>query len=109
MTDAPDPAAVAANAVAGEAPDRLTAWVRGQVQGVGMRWWIRSRALERGLVGSACNLRDGRVEVVAEGTRPELEDLLAVLRGGGGPGRIDGVIDLWSAGRGGLRGFVELP
>ena len=28
---------------------RLTAWVHGYVQGVGFRWWTRSRALELGL------------------------------------------------------------
>ncbi len=38
------------------APVRLIAWVHGQVQGVGFRWWTRSRALELGLVGSATNL-----------------------------------------------------
>ncbi|MEO6703969.1 MAG: acylphosphatase, partial [Jatrophihabitantaceae bacterium] len=32
-------------------PVRLTAWVHGQVQGVGFRWWTRSRALELGLTG----------------------------------------------------------
>ncbi len=48
---------------------RLTAWVRGRVQGVGFRWWTRARALELGLAGWALNLSDGRVEVVAEGPR----------------------------------------
>ncbi|MGZ6879549.1 MAG: acylphosphatase, partial [Mycobacteriaceae bacterium] len=56
---------------------RLTAWVHGRVQGVGFRWWTRSRALELGLVGSASNQRDGRVLVVAEGPRARCEDLLA--------------------------------
>ena len=28
---------------------RLIAWVHGHVQGVGFRWWTRSRALELGL------------------------------------------------------------
>ena len=32
---------------------RLTAWVHGHVQGVGFRWWTRSRALELGLTGFA--------------------------------------------------------
>ena len=50
-----------------DAAVRMTAHVHGQVQGVGFRWWTRARALELGLVGSATNLADGRVQVVAEG------------------------------------------
>ncbi|QFU87424.1 acylphosphatase [Amycolatopsis sp. YIM 10] len=86
---------------------RLTAWVHGQVQGVGFRWWTRSRALELGLVGSAGNLADGRVEVVAEGRRDHCERLLAALRSGGSPGRVDTVVERWSTPRGGLTTFVE--
>jgi acylphosphatase len=70
--------------------ERVTVWVRGQVQGVGFRWWTRARALELGLVGTATNLPDGRVEVVAEGPRAALEALLAVLPAG--PGRPAGVV-----------------
>jgi acylphosphatase len=86
---------------------RLNAWVRGRVQGVGFRWWTRSRALELGLVGSASNLADGRVEVVAEGPREACEKLLAQLRGGDAPGRVDAVVERWSVVRGGIGGFVE--
>ncbi|MBX6766304.1 MAG: acylphosphatase [Actinomadura rubrobrunea] len=85
---------------------RLTAWVRGRVQGVGFRWWVRSRALELGLAGSATNLRDGRVEVVAEGPRTECERLLELLRGGGTPGQVTGVVERWSEPRG-VVGFEE--
>jgi acylphosphatase len=88
-------------------PVRLTAWVRGRVQGVGFRWWTRARALELGLVGSAANLGDGRVEVVAEGPRGACDSLLEALRGAGTPGRVEGVTERWSDARGGLSGFVE--
>ncbi|MET0134495.1 MAG: acylphosphatase [Kibdelosporangium sp.] len=88
-------------------PVRLTAWVHGQVQGVGFRWWTRARALELGLVGSARNVPDGRVEVVAEGAKEDCERLLAILRSGDSPGRVDTVVDGWSAARGGLLGFRE--
>jgi acylphosphatase len=84
---------------------RLTAWVRGQVQGVGFRWWTRSRALEIGLRGYAGNLADGRVQVVAEGSRADCEHLLDLLRGAGTPGRVDGVADLWGDPRGGYETF----
>ncbi|MEU8340182.1 acylphosphatase [Actinomadura meyerae] len=89
---------------------RLTAWVRGRVQGVGFRWWVRSRALELGLAGSAANLSDGRVEVVAEGPRSKCRELLELLRGdgvAGRPGKVTGVTERWSAPRGEAAGFVE--
>jgi acylphosphatase len=86
---------------------RLTAWVSGRVQGVGFRWWTRCRALELGLIGTATNLEDGRVEVVAEGPRAAGEELLGLLRGGGTPGRVTGVTERWSTPRGGMRGFTE--
>lgn len=91
----------------GDGPVRLTAWVHGQVQGVGFRWWVRSRALELGLVGRATNLEDGRVEVVAEGTREAAEALLRALNGPDAPGRVRTVVERWADPRGGLAGFVE--
>ncbi|HKS44002.1 MAG TPA: acylphosphatase [Amycolatopsis sp.] len=86
---------------------RLTAWVAGRVQGVGFRWWTRSRALELGLVGSAANLRDGRVEVVAEGPRDHCEQLLSALRSPSSPGWVDHVVEHWSEPAGDLTGFDE--
>ncbi|MEU4670582.1 acylphosphatase [Amycolatopsis sp. NPDC023774] len=86
---------------------RLAAWVHGRVQGVGFRWWTRSRALELGLVGFARNLPDGRVEVVAEGGRDHCERLLATLRSGESPGSVDHVVERWSPAKGGLTGFAE--
>jgi acylphosphatase len=80
--------------------------VEGCVQGVGFRWWTRLRAQELGLVGSARNLDDGRVEVVAEGDRPACQALLDALTGGDTPGHVDGVVSRWDDARGGFRGFV---
>ena len=87
-------------------PVRVTAWVRGRVQGVGFRWWTRARALELGLAGWALNLDDGRVEVVAEGPRAACEALVAELGSGRAPGRVDVVTSRWSAARG-VDGFRE--
>ena len=84
---------------------RLTACVKGRVQGVGFRWWTRARALELGLVGTATNLDDGRVEVVAEGPEEACRELLALLPSG--PGRVAFVAERWGPARGGLTGFVE--
>jgi acylphosphatase len=71
---------------------RLTAWVHGWVQGVGFRWTTRSRALELGLTGYASNQLDGRVLVVAQGSRSACEQLLGWLRSGSTPGRVDTVV-----------------
>jgi acylphosphatase len=47
--------------------------VSGLVQGVGFRYFVLRRAIERGLRGSVRNLPDGRVEVLAQGTEEALE------------------------------------
>jgi acylphosphatase len=86
---------------------RLVASVKGRVQGVGFRWWTRARALELGLRGSATNLSDGRVEVVAEGPEPALRALLDLLRSSGAPGRVDFVGERWGPARGLDEGFTE--
>lgn len=89
-------------------PDvRLTAWVHGGVQGVGFRWWTRCRALEFGLTGYAANQPDGRVLVVADGPREAGEKLLALLNGGGTPGRVDKVVAEWSQPQERFAGFFE--
>jgi acylphosphatase len=90
-----------------DAPARLTAWLAGQVQGVGLRWWIRERAMELGLVGSAENLEDGRVKVIAEGATVRCRELLALLAGPGTPGRVTRVTQRWDNPRGGITGFTE--
>lgn len=86
---------------------RLTAWVHGHVQGVGFRWWTRSRALELGLTGYASNQPDGRVLVVAQGPRQACEQLLNLLRGGSTPGSVDTVVADFDAAAGPIAGFRE--
>lgn len=89
-------------------PDvRLTAWVHGHVQGVGFRWWTRSRALELGLTGYAANRPDGRVQVVAQGPRLDCQRLLELLQGGTTPGRVDTVVADWMAAGDPIDGFAE--
>jgi acylphosphatase len=89
-------------------PDvRLTAWVHGRVQGVGFRWWTRSRALELGLTGYAANLPDGRVQVVAQGCRDACEQLLRLLQSEKTPGHVDNVVVDWSPRGEAISGFSE--
>ena len=88
---------------------RLTAWVDGWVQGVGFRWWVRARAVELGLTGSATNLHDGRVQVIAEGPRPACERLLALLEGPAAPGQVTNITARWDEPDGrGLSSFVSM-
>lgn len=86
---------------------RLTAWVHGHVQGVGFRWWTRSRALELGLTGYAANQSDGRVLVVAQGPRTACEALLGLLDGGATPGRVETVVADFAAAGEPIAGFGE--
>ena len=89
---------------------RMTAHVHGHVQGVGFRWWTRSRALELGLTGYAKNRADGRVEVVAEGEEGDVAKLLDLLREQPStakrPGTVDSVHEQYSEPRG-AEGFEE--
>ena len=84
---------------------RMTAFVHGYVQGVGFRWYTRTRAMELGLVGNATNLADGRVEVVVEGPQVACDELLAWLRDGKTPGSVDQVVAQFAEARGTFRGF----
>ena len=52
----------------------------GRVQGVGFRYTARTVALGFEVTGTVRNLDDGRVELVAEGAREELEGFLQAIR-----------------------------
>jgi acylphosphatase len=55
---------------------RITVFYSGRVQGVGFRVTTRSLACGYEVTGIVRNLPDGRVELVAEGARSELEAFL---------------------------------
>jgi len=61
---------------------RVRATVRGAVQGVGFRVFVKETARGLDLDGWVANRSDGSVDVVAEGHRPDLERLVLRLRGG---------------------------
>jgi acylphosphatase len=58
--------------------------VSGLVQGVGFRYWALKRAQERDLVGYVKNLKDGRVEIVVEGSKESLDAMRDDLQVGSG-------------------------
>lgn len=65
--------------------------VTGRVQGVFFRASTRDCALRLGVAGSAKNLADGSVEVVASGTTEALAALFAWLRQGPPAARVEHV------------------
>lgn len=52
---------------------------RGRVQGVGFRYTAQRIAQQHAVTGFVKNLRDGRVELIAEGSRDELDRLLTEI------------------------------
>jgi acylphosphatase len=56
--------------------------ISGNVQGVGYRAFARHAARDIGATGWARNLANGDVEVHANGTHPQLDDLESRLRQG---------------------------
>ena len=84
----------------------VRAVVRGRVQGVGFREFVLNRARFLAVSGYVRNLPDGRsLEVVAEGPRPDLEQLLAYLRDGPRISRVDAVDADWGEPTGAYDGF----
>jgi len=84
----------------------VRAVVRGRVQGVGFREFVLNRARFLAVSGYVRNLPDGRsLEVVAEGSRPELEQLLEYLREGPRLARVDTIDAGWSEPTGAYDGF----
>lgn len=84
----------------------LRAVVRGRVQGVGFRDFVWRQAAFLGLVGYVRNGDDGRsLEVVAEGEREKLEQLLDCLREGPRGARVEDVDVRWGAASGRFTAF----
>ncbi|HWS98556.1 MAG TPA: acylphosphatase [Candidatus Methylomirabilis sp.] len=65
--------------------------VSGRVQGVGFRWFVEREAAMLGIGGWVRNREDGRVEVMATGTREQLSALHVRLREGPRAARVDEV------------------
>jgi acylphosphatase len=76
---------------------RLHAIVHGRVQGVSFRYYTVQRARELGVTGYARNLWDESVEVMAEGPRAVVDELLAFLRVGPRSAFVTGVDVQWLA------------
>ncbi len=75
---------------------RLEAVVHGFVQGVSFRYYTVREAARLDVTGWVRNRWDGTVEVVAEGDRSRLEELLAWLEHGPSAAEVERVDARWA-------------
>lgn len=85
--------------------ERVTVFYSGRVQGVGFRATIRHIACGYDITGTVRNLPDGRVEMIAEGTRAELKAFLEGVSESELSGFIARQQETWEPGQGNLKGF----
>jgi acylphosphatase len=65
--------------------------LRGRVQGVGFRAFVKHEALSRGIEGWVRNRRDGTVEAVFTGEPASVEAMVAACRTGPRGSRVDDI------------------
>ncbi len=71
--------------------------VRGIVQGVNFRWFTQRRASDLSLTGFVRNAADGSVQIIVEGARATIEQLLEALRIGPSAAVVESVQVEWHA------------
>src|SRR5512133_1903541 len=86
-------------------PSRLHAVVEGHVQGVGFRYFVLAKAQQLNLTGWVRNTAGGDVEVLAEGSREDLDTLMESLRQGPRSSFVTKVRENWEPSRGEFRLF----
>ena len=85
--------------------NRVVVLYSGRVQGVGFRAAVRQLACGYEVTGTVRNLPDGRVELIAEGTKAELEMFLRGIAESDLSGYIANARQDWQDARAELRGF----
>ena len=84
---------------------RLHVIYSGRVQGVGFRYTVKTVATGFEVTGIVRNLADGTVELMAEGSRDELEGFQEAIRDSGLGHFIAQEQAAWSEARNDFRGF----
>ena len=87
-------------------PQRVHVIVQGRVQGVYFRASTRDRARQLGLSGWVCNCSNGNVELIAEGDKDRLEQLVSWCHKGPSGAIVSDVNIKWQEGTGEFVGFV---
>lgn len=70
---------------------RLHLVVRGSVQGVGFRWYVRETAQRLGVAGWVRNREDGSVEIAVSGDEDRVEQFAAAIERGPSHASVAGV------------------
>ncbi|HEU4683981.1 MAG TPA: acylphosphatase [Nitrospira sp.] len=81
-------------------PVRARILVSGRVQGVGYRAFALRVATSKALLGTVCNLDDGRVELEVEGAKDRIDALVEELRVGPPASRVSDVQVEWGSATG---------
>ena len=84
---------------------RVNILITGRVQGVFYRVWCKKQAGKLGVCGWAKNLDDGRVEVVAEGEKSKLMELIKLIKEGPKLAKVEGVDVNWEKATGEFTSF----
>ncbi len=79
--------------------------VEGRVQGVGFRYYVMNCVGTKEIKGWVRNLQDGRVEVLAEGSKKDLTALLEEIQRGPNTSRVTKTIPNWEDASGELESF----
>ena len=83
----------------------MTVFYSGRVQGVGFRYTVKALTPGFEVTGTVRNLDDGRVEMIAEGEREELDAFRQAIRESGLGGLIQREEEAFAPAAGGFRGF----
>lgn len=84
---------------------RAHIYIEGNVQGVFYRSWTKKTAQSLNLTGWVKNLEDGRVEVVFEGDKSKIEDMVARCKNGSNLAKVSHIDLIWEEASGELVGF----
>lgn len=82
----------------------VTLTIRGRVQGVGYRIWLKEQADAHGVDGWVRNAADGAVEALLAGPEPTVDALIDLCHAGPRGARV-GTVAVAMAGWDGPRGF----
>lgn len=84
---------------------RLHILIDGRVQGVGFRYFVVEKALPLQVIGWVRNTTEGLVEIMAEGSRQNLERFLEAVRTGPRAAYVTSVEQEWQKPTGEFRRF----